>query len=118
MSDKERDELADNFHRIVAEIEDLATEEPDIATEEVVMPARERRMTKEGLEYTVQTKFKRLESLSRTLSKHITSTYDAIAQNDQELVKNCYIKWVKIYDEFLEVDRDYRQLLSKSQVEI
>jgi hypothetical protein len=80
---------------------------------------RERKLTVKGLEYTLQTKRTRLEQLSRGLEKNSTVLLDLIDLNVDNIteVTSTYKTWVSLYDQFLEVNTQYTELLSTDELD-
>jgi len=77
-----------------------------------VRPARPRKLTQKGLEYTLQTKFKRLNQLCGALEKSIDVCMNLIDDDgDKSEINKQYKRWINLYDDFLEVDNSYSQLL-------
>ena len=76
-------------------------------------PKRERTLTAKGLEYTLQTKRRRFDQLSRGLEKNIDILLDLIDFHGvkRSEVTEVYKTWVALLDQFIEVNNQHSSLL-------
>ena len=81
-------------------------------------PKRQRTFTQKGLEYTLQTKFKRLNQLCGALEKNIDVCMNLIDCNgDETEINKQYKRWISLYDDFLDVENNYSELLEDEALE-
>jgi len=100
--------MSDDEAEIIAIAVDV--HKPDDAVD--VNPTRPRKLTQKGLEYTLQIKFKRLNQLCGAIEKNIDVCMNLIdSDGDKSEINKQYKRWINLYDNFLEVDNSYSQLL-------
>ena len=76
---------------------------------------RKRAMTQKGLQFTQELKKSRLEQLARGLEKNIVQIQLLMdTEHDDKATSKAYRGWTALYDEFLEVDEAYKQLLGEA----
>ena len=76
-----------------------------------------RKMNSKGLEYAQGRKRKRLEQLCRGMEKSSDRVMELMDTGaDQYAVQTEYKQWIGLFDEFLSVDDDYRNLLSPDEI--
>ena len=94
--------------------------EPDIhltGSGDAVRP-RQRKMTPEGLEYTLTIKRKRLDQMSKGLERIMDVITDQIGLdvNIRE-ISDKYKKWIGLFDNWLQIDQEYRDILPSEQLD-
>jgi hypothetical protein len=84
--------------------------------EEEHLGPRVRKLTEKGLKYTLETKFKRLRQLCRSLEKNSDDVLELMdADGDQSGIQKGYKQWIALFDEFLTVNEEYENLLSPEE---
>jgi hypothetical protein len=79
---------------------------------------RQRKMTPEGLEYTLTMKRKRLDQMSKGLERLMDVITDQIGLDvDIREISDKYKKWIGLFDNWLQIDQEYRDILPSEQLE-
>lgn len=87
-------------------------------TDGIEVVSRVRKQTEKGLEYNLQVKRKRIEQIVKALDK-VSDACTEIIDSDgtAEALRGKHKHWVKLYDELLSVDNEYRKLMSDTEVD-
>ena len=111
--------MADEPHlkeevQAVLEVHDFTDE-----AEDTTPGPRTRSMTERGRDYASERKKHRLEQLARGLEKSIVRVQGVMEDGSEDKdVQAAYRGWIALYDEFLEVDQEYKELMTEDEREI
>ena len=118
-SEQDQDEILADVHAILTEDSEHENKPQDTTDQEAPSEKpRRRQMTARGMEHQRGLKEKRLYSISRGLEKNQGQIEATLAENEED--KGLYKltrTWLSLYDDFLKIDEDYRELLTHDEKE-